>query len=126
MGWDRSRVPDPQAPSTFTGSKLDWSEVANDDHARLLEVYRALAQLRKERPSLTDPRFDRVLVTIDEEERWLVLSRGELTIVANFSEESRQVPHESGGVLLLVSTAGVDLSDSEVTMPGHSVAILSR
>jgi maltooligosyltrehalose trehalohydrolase len=126
MGWDRSTVPDPQEPSTFTDSKLDWSETASDDHARLLEIYRALAQLRKERPSLTDPRFDRVLVTIDEDEKWLILGRGELSILVNFSEESRLVPHLTGGVLLLVSTAGVDLSDSGVTMPGHSVAILSR
>ncbi|MDQ1553004.1 MAG: maltooligosyltrehalose trehalohydrolase, partial [Microbacteriaceae bacterium] len=102
------------------------SETASDDHARLLEIYRALAQLRKERPSLTDPRFDRVLVTIDEDEKWLILGRGELSILVNFSEESRLVPHLTGGVLLLVSTAGVDLSDSGVTMPGHSVAILSR
>src|SRR5918994_7366430 len=26
MGWDRDQVPDPQAPSTFSDSKLDWAE----------------------------------------------------------------------------------------------------
>ena len=41
MGWDPDVVPDPQDPETFTRSKLDWSEAAEGDHARLLELYRA-------------------------------------------------------------------------------------
>src|SRR4029078_8758274 len=36
MGWDPSLVPDPQAISTFTDSKLDWSEQLTGDHARML------------------------------------------------------------------------------------------
>ncbi|MGB4776929.1 malto-oligosyltrehalose trehalohydrolase, partial [Microbacterium sp.] len=40
MGWDPALVPDPNDPATFQRSKLDWSEVARGDHARLLDLYR--------------------------------------------------------------------------------------
>ena len=50
MGWDESLVPDPNDPATFERSKLHWAEASEGDHLRLLEGYRALARLRRERP----------------------------------------------------------------------------
>ena len=52
MGWDPAVVPDPQDPETFTRSKLNWAEAADGDHARLLELYRALIALRRSTPEL--------------------------------------------------------------------------
>jgi maltooligosyltrehalose trehalohydrolase len=51
MGWDESLVPDPNDPATFERSKLDWSELDEPAHARLLSLYRALARLRRIMPS---------------------------------------------------------------------------
>ena len=42
LGWDPSVVPDPQDPETFARSRLDWSELSEGRHARMLEVYRQL------------------------------------------------------------------------------------
>src|SRR5918993_1544848 len=39
MGWDRSVVPDPQDPQTFTRSKLQWDERDAGIHARTLALY---------------------------------------------------------------------------------------
>ena len=47
MGWDPAVVPDPQDPETFRRSQLDWSELDTSRHARLLDVYRRLAVLRR-------------------------------------------------------------------------------
>ena len=55
MGWDPAVVPDPQDPSTYERSKLDWDELGTGRHAVLLDVYRRLAALRRELPELTDP-----------------------------------------------------------------------
>lgn len=41
-----ARMPDPQAPATFTSAKLNWSELARPAHARVFELYRACLQLR--------------------------------------------------------------------------------
>jgi maltooligosyltrehalose trehalohydrolase len=48
----RATIPDPQALETFTQSKLDWSERAAPNHARVVELYRALLALRRTHPAL--------------------------------------------------------------------------
>ena len=48
--------------------------------AEVLDVYRRLIALRRDRPDLTDGRRDRTSVEVDEERRLIVLRR-EATIV---------------------------------------------
>jgi maltooligosyltrehalose trehalohydrolase len=43
----RDRVPDPQADETFRRSKLDWREREHGEHARVLQLYRALLDMRR-------------------------------------------------------------------------------
>jgi maltooligosyltrehalose trehalohydrolase len=47
FGWNPADVPDPQDPATFEASKLQWDEVERDEHAALLEWYRALIARRR-------------------------------------------------------------------------------
>ncbi|WP_349897869.1 malto-oligosyltrehalose trehalohydrolase [Parafrigoribacterium soli] len=122
MGWDPAVVPDPQDAATFERSKLDWSELEAPDHAKLLVLYKALAQLRRIRPELTDPRFGHNFVEYDADARWLVLHRGEVSIVVNFADDPAAV--SCAGAILLVTDAGVVVEDGTVTMPAHSAAIL--
>jgi maltooligosyltrehalose trehalohydrolase len=44
----RERVPDPQAPATFTRSRLGWPERQREPHASLVRLYRATLALRQE------------------------------------------------------------------------------
>ncbi|WP_072314978.1 malto-oligosyltrehalose trehalohydrolase [Agrococcus sp. Marseille-P2731] len=76
MGWDESVVPDPQDPATFERSKLDWSELRRERHARVLDGYRELARLRRELPALTDPHWTGNRVEVFEEAGVLRLLRG--------------------------------------------------
>jgi maltooligosyltrehalose trehalohydrolase len=94
MGWDESLVPDPNDPETFTRSKLDWDEAESGDHARLLDLYRRLARLRRERPDLTDPRRSRVGATAAEAigGRVYELERGDARVLVNLSEVPWEVP----------------------------------
>jgi len=124
MGWDSAVVPDPQAPSTFANSKLDWSELQSGDHARLLAVYRALARLRAEHPEFTDPRFTQLDVEFDEDARWFVLHRGGPRIVINFSASEQELPHS--GRVLLATDAATALTPTGIWLPGHSAVILGR
>ncbi len=43
----RARIPDPNAPSTFERSKLNWHERHADGHAQWWALYRALLALRR-------------------------------------------------------------------------------
>ena len=96
MGWDPAVVPDPQDPETFTRSKLDWAEAAEGDHARLLELYRALIALRRATPDLTEPGFEDTAVDVSEDEGWLLLRRGRTEVAMNFSAEARRLAGPRG------------------------------
>jgi maltooligosyltrehalose trehalohydrolase len=47
------RIPDPQAESTFTNSRLRWDEHSAGEHQRCLALYRALLALRGAEPALS-------------------------------------------------------------------------
>jgi maltooligosyltrehalose trehalohydrolase len=125
-GWDADEVPDPQDPETFTRSKLDWAEVGQEPHAHLLAVHRALIALRRAHPDLVDPDLAAVQVGWDDADRWLVVHRGSLRIVANLSGEDREVhldvpAHE----VLFASGELPTLSGTTVTLPAESAAVLT-
>lgn len=127
MDWDLSTVPDPQAPSTFTDSVLDWSELNREPHAGLLDLNRRLLALRRAEPDLTDPRFDEVSVRFaaeDSGERWLVVDRGQLlSVVVNFSAEPCVVELDGPSELLL-STGQAGLAETALGLGGHSSAVV--
>ncbi|TFB50334.1 malto-oligosyltrehalose trehalohydrolase [Cryobacterium tagatosivorans] len=126
MGWDPSVVPDPQDPATFARSKLDWDELAEPGHARVLAFYQAVAALRRGHPDFTDPRFDRVQVQFDADERWLRLRRGESEVLVNFAVEPRAVPTTAGAVLLSFAATGDAVLGSEpgsLLLAPHAVVV---
>jgi maltooligosyltrehalose trehalohydrolase len=129
MGWDPAVVPDPQDPDTFTRSKLDWSEPYPESgdagrHARMLDLYRELIALRKRVPELTDPRFRETFVDFDEDDRWLVLSRGAVSVAVNFGTEAVELGIE--GEALFATDPGVaETPDGAVLLPGRSAVVLA-
>ena len=83
MGWDPSLVPDPQDPATFERSKLDWDELGEPPHARVLAAYRELIALRRTVPDLLDPRFEHIGVETDHDRGALIVRRGRVTVAVN-------------------------------------------
>ncbi len=123
MGWDAAAVPDPQDETTFASSRLDWSETSTERGARMLRVYRRLAELRRVHPELTDPSFRRTSCVVDEERRVFQMSRGELIVVVNFGDEPATVevaPCE----LAFETESGVDLNGGGLMLPAHAGALL--
>ena len=126
MGWDPGAVPDPQDPATFERSKLDWDELAEPGHARLLDFYRALAVLRRGHADFTDPRLDRVEVEFDDAERWLRLRRGASEVLINFGEATSAVPTDGADVLLSFASDGEAVlrrDPAALLLAPHSVAV---
>ncbi|EYT51750.1 malto-oligosyltrehalose trehalohydrolase [Kocuria sp. UCD-OTCP] len=137
MGWDEDTVPDPQDPSTFTNSKLDWDELGRDDHTRVLSAYRELIALRRAVPELTDPRFDTIGTDLDEDARWFVLRRATapgsdhgVAVLLNFGAGPAQVPfpgrpdaevlYRSGDVSLTAGSGGGGVA----ALPAHGAAVV--
>jgi maltooligosyltrehalose trehalohydrolase len=127
MGWDPASVPDPQDPATFERSKLRWGEVDSPDHAELLELYRRLVRLRRERPELTDPRLADLAGEssgADPVHRLFVLRRGPVTVVANLTAAEASVPVPPGHVVLLGTAAEVAVDGDLVRLPPDTAAVV--
>jgi maltooligosyltrehalose trehalohydrolase len=91
FGWDPEEIPDPQDEETFRRSKLAWDEISREPHRTLLEWHRKLIALRRSQPSLRDG-APPTRVSFDEKARWLVMERGEVTVICHFGRERMAVP----------------------------------
>jgi maltooligosyltrehalose trehalohydrolase len=89
-----AQVPDPTAAETFLASRLDWSELDREPHARLVAWHRGLLALRGEWPELTDGRRDLVSIELVTDDV-LVARRGRLTLVAVVADVGSPLPGEA-------------------------------
>jgi maltooligosyltrehalose trehalohydrolase len=105
-GWAAEDIPDPQDLQTFQSSRLDWDELDDDPHAGLLDWYRRLIALRRERSELTHDRLDEVRSCYDEEARWFVLYRGRLAVVCNLASVRLEVPVEGTPTSVIAASEG--------------------
>ncbi|HEY5820713.1 MAG TPA: malto-oligosyltrehalose trehalohydrolase [Propionibacteriaceae bacterium] len=124
MEWDPESVPDPQDPNTFAMAKLDWSEVEKPEHADLLRLHERLLEIRRTYPDFTDPRFDQGRSLSDDDAGWLLIARGEMVIVVNFSDTPAEVP-VGGDVESLLEIGSVAIEGDTVRLEGHS-ALLAK
>lgn len=119
MGWDESLVPDPNDPATFERSKLDWSEIEAGDHARLLDLYRRLAAVRREHPQLTDPQLASATAEYVDAGRW-ILRRGDAAVFVNLTSDAWTV--DAGESVVWLSTAAAATSaDGPIIAPESAV-----
>ncbi len=130
-GWDELYggpvgVPDPQAPSTFEASRLDWGELARPEHARMLQFYRELITLRDSVADIGSDDRTRTSLEYDAEDpTWFVLRRGDVLVVANLSAQARPVPLPGADELrTLLAWGDVQAGRDSVSLPGHAVGIL--
>jgi maltooligosyltrehalose trehalohydrolase len=125
-GWGADVVvPDPQDPETFLRSKLDWSELFERRHARMLATYRSLIELRRRLPDLTEPAFEHTRCSVDEEARLFTMRRGQVVVVVNFGSEPATTEVERGLELRFETESGLDLAEGSLTLPGHAGALLA-
>ncbi len=121
-GWDVSQMIDPQDEDAYRSAVLDWDEAGRDDHGEILDLYKHLIALRSSEPELTDADLRNIHVDIDEDERWLVMHRGGLRVIANLSTQSRNVPVDASDLLLATGT--IEVGNGEVSVGPQSAAIV--
>lgn len=128
-GWDEADVPDPQAPTTFERSRLDWAEATRPPHAALLDWYRTLISLRHAHPDLRDSDLSDVRMHVEPD--LAVMTRGRFRVVAwlGDAEMSLAMP----GAVHVVAAFATDADqprlsgegpDATVMLPPQSVAVL--
>jgi maltooligosyltrehalose trehalohydrolase len=120
-GWDADAIPDPQDPTTFERSKLNWNEVEEGEHARLRRIYQQLIALRNDEPDMADPWLEHLRIDYDEDQRWIVMHRGSLAITCNLGATAVDVP-VTGQVVLAWDEVVVDAKTTRI--PEYSFAVL--
>ena len=124
MGWDPAVVPDPQDPETFRRSHLDWSELAESEHARLFAIYRELIALRRREPELTTPDFGMLSADWDDAAGWFELRQGEVEVLVNLGTEPRLSPRSAD--LLFATSSGVTAGSEGVELLPDAAAVVRR
>jgi maltooligosyltrehalose trehalohydrolase len=121
-GWDVTQMIDPQDPEAYRSAILRWDEAETAPHAEVLDLYRHLIALRSSEPELTDADLTHVRVDINEDERWLVMHRGALRVIANFADTARTVAVDAFDLVLATGT--IDVTAGSVTLGAESAAIV--
>ncbi|MGI4756847.1 MAG: malto-oligosyltrehalose trehalohydrolase [Janthinobacterium lividum] len=123
FGWDKNSVPDPEDPATFQRSKLNWSEVDEEEHHAMYRWYRDLIHLRRKTLALNLGDFNRMHVEFSEQGKWIYTDRGNVRVMINFAEVETTFAVEHGSDLLLSSGPAPERIDGSVKLPPLSVAI---
>ncbi len=124
FGWDPERVPDPQDVASFERSKLNWSELDQPGHRRVLDWHRELIALRGRFPALTNGRLDEVAVDFSVDERWLACRRGRIVTAFNLSDTERRIPLRGDVAEIHHSTDGAPaIGRDGVDLPPDSVVV---
>jgi maltooligosyltrehalose trehalohydrolase len=112
-------VPNPQEAETFTRSKLNWSELSEPRHAELLDWYRALIRLRRDKgvkPRASLSGSDKAVTNFDAEAGWLTFVHNGVLAMFNFGDRAQAVPRPSGEWKLVLR------SDSQEPRPPHAMS----
>ena len=124
FGWDPDKIPDPQDESTFQSSKLDWAERSEPRHVEMLDWYRKLISLRRSTPDLNDPGLAHVHVHYSEEQRWLAMERGSVTVAFSLAESPVEIVVRPGSQIVLASSRETRIAGRALLLQPDSVAIL--
>jgi maltooligosyltrehalose trehalohydrolase len=74
---------------------------------------------------LNDGEPGQTKVSFDEEKRWLVMERGQVTVMCNLGTEQVELENARRCPLLLASRADVKVAGDRVALPPDTLAILS-
>lgn len=126
FGWAPEMIPDPESPATFERSRLNWNELGRSGHAGMVEWYKLLIHLRRTTPSLNDGTPGNVRLIFNEEEEWIRMDRGRISVLCNLGAESRALPIAKASKLELASCDAIQMEAGAVNLPSDSAAVLSR
>jgi maltooligosyltrehalose trehalohydrolase len=124
----RAHIPDPNALSTFTASRLDWSVPDQPEHAAWLDYVRGLLRLRHE---WVAPRLAgicggageaRLIAERGLQVAWTLGDGARLVLVANVGAEPQAEFVRPEGELLFANRAGLIEELDQGRLPGWSVA----
>lgn len=124
FGWAPDSIPDPESRETFERSKLKWEESSQSPHSQMLAWYRDLIRLRKSMPALNNGEPGNLRVMLDEQEKWIRIERGDVTIAANLGKSEHAFDFPERSRILLASSDRILFRDNRIALPPDAVVVL--
>ncbi len=118
-----SDLADPQDPSTFTRSTLNWADLDHDHHAAFFAFTRNLLRLRRTIADLHNDDVSAVGITRPAGAPYFVMQRGAAVVVVNLGPPV-QIAVDNNLVIAFSTRTDVDVSAAGVFLPADSAAIL--
>jgi maltooligosyltrehalose trehalohydrolase len=109
-------VPNPQEADTFERSKLNWSELSVPRHAELLDWYRKLMRIRRDKVVMPRESFAdsaKAVTNFDAEAGWLTFVHNGVLAVFNLADLAQTVPRPSGEWKLVLRSDSAEAQPSE-------------
>jgi maltooligosyltrehalose trehalohydrolase len=124
-GWAEADVPDPQDRATRDASVLRWAETVSPGHVEMMYFYVALLRVRRTEPDVASGDLRATSVQVDEDARWIIMSRGTVHVVANLAGRSQVVPFSGEVDRVLASWGRAPIIRGEgVRLDGHDVVVV--
>ena len=124
-GWAEDDVPDPQDRATRDASVLRWAEAVSPGHVEMMHFYVALLKVRRTEPDVASGDLRATSVQVDEDARWIIMSRGSVHVVANLAGRSQVVPFSGEVDRVLASWGRAPIIRGEgVRLDGHDVVVV--
>ena len=124
FGWNPDEIPDPENLATFQRSKLNWAEQAKPEHAEMLAWYRELIRLRRATSCLNDGEPHQTCVFYDEQEAWIRIERGRITVICNLGHGDRRFLLPNRGQILFESGGGMRIDEDSISVAPDTVVII--
>ena len=90
----------------------------------MLDWHRNLIAIRKAHPERTNGSLEETQVEYSEDEKWLVLRRGTIEVVANLGSRPLNRQLATAAKLLLASNSSIKVELTTLIVPQDSVAVL--
>jgi maltooligosyltrehalose trehalohydrolase len=113
-------VPNPQEADTFARSKLNWSELSQPRHAELLQWYREIIRIRRDKVVM--PReglavSNKAVTAFDAEAGWLTFVHNGVLAVFNLGDLAQPVPHPRGDWRLVLRSDSSEVQALDTMAP---------
>jgi maltooligosyltrehalose trehalohydrolase len=113
-------VPNPQEAGTFERSKLNWAELSVPRHAELLQWYRELMRIRRDKVVMPRESFAdsaKAVTRFDAEAGWLTFVHNGVLAVFNLADRAQNVPRPGGEWKLALSSDSTEAQPSDAMSP---------
>lgn len=92
----------------------------------MLSWYRELIRLRRSTPELNNGEPGNTQARFEEEEHWLRVKRGNITVICNLAHAERSLCVPANSSVLLASRVATRVEDDKLVLAGNSVAVLQE